>query len=72
MSDQNEMVMVEMKPGDVRRVNPRDLDQFLAANPGAKAMGDQAEEAAPADPEAKAVEKAPANKARSMGMVDKK
>lgn len=40
MAEGSEMIMVEIKPGDVRRVNPRDLDAFMAANPGAKNLSE--------------------------------
>lgn len=34
----SEMLRIEIKPGDVRRVNPRDKDAFMALHPGAKVL----------------------------------
>jgi hypothetical protein len=71
MSDRNEMLRVKMPDGGVRRVNPRDKDAFMAANPGAIMMdGDETGEAPEA--ESKMVAKPAANKARQMGDVGKK
>lgn len=68
-----EMVTVHVddgtKRGHDRKFTRKDAATFMAITPGASIVGDTTatEEAAPADPEAKAVDKAPSNKARQMG-----
>ena len=36
-----EMQRVELRPGDVRRVHPKDMDRFMEQNPGARQLGDK-------------------------------
>jgi hypothetical protein len=72
---EREMVMVHVDDGTDRgqdfKYERKDAEKLLAMNPNARIVGDDA--AAEDDgAESKAVEKAPANKARSMGTAGKK
>lgn len=65
MEERGEMILVEIKPGDVRRVNPKDKDTFMAANPGAKIVSDGASADEDASNDETKAQKPASNKARS-------
>ena len=56
MADEHEMVMVQVQPGDVRKVARGDLDRFMDVHTGATVMDEGAE--------SKAIDGPPATKAR--------
>lgn len=64
----NKMILVEDQDGHIFRVNPRDLNTFIEQHPGAR----RTDEATADEPEAKAVESPPENKARTMGTAGRK
>ena len=66
--ERTEMLRVKIGPNDIRRVNPRDKDEFMAAYPGAEVL-----DGAPAEyePDTKALEPAE-NKAQAMRGAEKK
>lgn len=76
MANENEMVVVHVddgtKRGHDRKFTRRDAERFMSYTPGASIVDDREDAQAEQESEAKAVEKAPENKARVIGSAEKK